>query len=121
MSKTILIIDDSPLEMQNLEKILRKKNYTLLTASSGKEGIELAKRRLPDLIIMDIVMDNMDGYEATRVLSKEEKTKNIPVIFCSSKNQKADKIWGVSQGGKGYITKPFNESSVFSELEKVSF
>lgn len=121
MSKTILIVDDSPVEIKNLQDILHKKSYVLLTASSGKQGIEMAKSKKPDLIILDIVMNDMDGFETIRQLLKEEETKAIPVVFCSSKNQKADKVWAKTQGGKGYITKPFSEAEVWEELNKIGF
>lgn len=119
MVQKVLIVDDSPAELQNLQTILTKRNLQITTANSGKQAVEIAKSTIPDLIFMDIVMGEMDGFEALRALQKEEETKAIPVIFVSSKNQKADKVYAKAKGAKGYVTKPYTEEEIFEQLDSI--
>lgn len=112
----VLIVDDSPTDLMNLKSIVETKGVRTITATSGKEAIEKAKKEAPDLIFMDIIMDNMDGYSACRELKSEAATKDIPVVFVSSKNQKADIMWAKKQGGRAMITKPYSPSDIVAEM-----
>jgi len=112
----VLIVDDSPTDLMNLKNIVEGKGIRAVTASSGKEAIEKAKNESPDLIFMDIIMDNMDGYSACREIKAEASTKNIPVVFVTSKNQKADIMWAKKQGGRALVTKPYTESDITAEM-----
>lgn len=116
--KKILVVDDSTPELLNLQKIISEAGYLVVTATSGRESIDKAKAESPDLIFMDIVMDAMDGYQACRELTQDEKTKDIPVVFVTSKNQKADRMWAELQGGKALITKPYTPDQILDQISR---
>jgi len=112
----ILVVDDSNIELSNIKNILSQTGCTILSASNGKEALEIAGQEKPDIIFMDIIMPDMDGYEATRRLNNNSDTREIPIIFVSSKSQKADKLWAQMQGGKGYVTKPYTPDKIIEQL-----
>lgn len=114
--KRILIVDDSPTERHILTQLLTGNGYEISTAESGDEGIERAKQIMPDLIIMDVVMPGTNGYQATRALSKDDATKSIPVIICTTKNQETDKLWGMRQGAHDYVTKPVDGAALLAKI-----
>ncbi|MCF8151961.1 MAG: response regulator [Burkholderiaceae bacterium] len=114
--KTILIVDDSPTERHILSEMLASAGYEISTADSGDEGIERAKQLMPDLVLMDVVMPGTNGFQATRALSKDEATKNIPVIMCTSKNQETDRVWGMRQGAHDYVTKPVDGPALLAKI-----
>ncbi len=114
--KTILIVDDSPTERHILTELLTGAGYVTSTAESGDEGVERAKQLMPDLVVMDVVMPGTNGYQATRALSKDDATKDIPVIMCTTKNQETDKIWGMRQGAKDYVTKPVDGPTLLAKI-----
>jgi twitching motility two-component system response regulator PilH len=111
----ILIVDDSPSQLMGIRRIVEKLGHDALTAEDGAAGVEAAKREIPDLILMDVVMPNLNGFQATRSISREATTKHIPVILVTTKDQDTDRMWGLRQGAKAYITKPFSETEL-SEL-----
>ena len=111
----ILIVDDSPSQLMGIRRIVEKLGHDALTAEDGAAGVEAAKREIPDLILMDVVMPNLNGFQATRSITREPTTKHIPVILVTTKDQDTDRVWGMRQGAKAYITKPFSESAL-SEL-----
>jgi len=113
----ILIVDDSPTEIHVLRTILEKNGYSVSSASSGEEGIARAKNEHPDIILMDVVMPGMNGFQASRQLTQDPETSNIPVIIVSTKDQETDRVWGLRQGAKDYITKPAKEKEL---LEKIT-
>jgi len=112
----ILIADDSPTEIFVVKKMLEKHNHQVITAEDGIQAVDLTLSKKPALIIMDVVMPNLNGFQATRRLSKDPITKNIPIIIVSSKNQETDKLWGFRQGAKGYLCKPVNEDQLLAEI-----
>jgi len=112
----ILIADDSPTEIFVVKKMLEKHNHQVISAEDGLQAIEMALSKKPDLIIMDVVMPNLNGFQATRRLSKDPTTLDIPIIIVSSKNQETDKLWGFRQGAKGYLCKPVNEDQLLTEI-----
>jgi len=114
--KNILVVDDSPTDVHLLREILTRNGYTVTSAASGEEAIAKSKSDRPDLIVMDIVMPGMSGFEATRTITRDPETSHIPVIICSTKGQETDKAWGLRQGAKDYMVKPIQESVL---LEKV--
>jgi twitching motility two-component system response regulator PilH len=89
-----------------------------LTAKDGIEGVEVAKAELPDLILMDVVMPNINGFQATRQITKNPSTSHIPVIIVTTKDQETDRIWGARQGAKGYVTKPADEDTLMETINK---
>ena len=117
MSKKVLIVDDSPVELANLRSLLNDHGYNTVTASTGKEAIERALVELPNLILLDIMMPEMDGYDACRRLRADPKTKMIPVVFVSSKNQKADQLWATMQGAKALVGKPYTPEQILQTVK----
>ena len=115
--RSVLVVDDSDTELTNIKSIVGDAGCIVLSASSGLEAVEIAKREKPDIIFMDIIMPDMDGYEATRKLNNDPSTRDIPIVFVSSKSQKADKLWAQMQGGKGYVTKPYTADKIISQLK----
>lgn len=115
-TKTILIVDDSPTERHILSQMLLGGGYEVRTAESGDEGIELARKIKPDVILMDVVMPGTNGFQATRSLSRDEATKHIPVILCTTKDQETDKVWGMRQGAQDYITKPVDGPALLAKI-----
>ncbi|MFK8011396.1 MAG: PleD family two-component system response regulator [Marinicellaceae bacterium] len=118
MSLKILVVDDSQTDRDKLTSIVNSKGYMVVTANTGAEGIELAKKEMPDLIFLDIVMPGESGYGACRTIKKDPITKDIPVYFVTSKNQKADHVMGGMQGASGHIGKPFSEDEILQVLAK---
>lgn len=108
----ILIVDDSPSQLMGIRRIVEKLGHDALTAEDGAAGVEAAKREIPDLILMDVVMPNLNGFQATRSITREATTKHIPVILVTTKDQDTDRMWGLRQGAKAYITKPFSETEL---------
>lgn len=115
----ILVIDDSMTDFMYVKNILIKGGYDVSHAISGEEGIELAKVSQPDCILMDVVMPKMNGFQATRALSRDVKTSDIPVIVLSSKSQKTDFVWAQRQGAKDYLVKPADPKSLLSKLKSI--
>ena len=113
----ILIVDDSPTEVHVMKKALEKSGYQTATAQDGAEGVRMAREMTPDLIFMDVVMPGVNGYQATRTLANDPKTKTIPIIMVTSKGQETDKIWGLRQGAKDYVTKPIGESDLLEKIK----
>ncbi|MBS7325999.1 MAG: response regulator [Gammaproteobacteria bacterium] len=115
----VLIVDDSPTEVYKLATMLEKNGHQVLKADNGADGVALAKKELPDAILMDIVMPGLNGFQATRQLTKEPTTAHIPVIIVTTKDQETDKVWGKRQGARGYLTKPVEEAVLISALAEV--
>ncbi len=113
----VLIVDDSPTEIHVLSTILEKLGHSVTTASNGEDGIAKAKAEKPDLILMDVVMPGMNGFQATRQLTKDDDTAGIPIIIVTTKDQETDRVWGLRQGAKDYLTKPVEEGVL---VEKIS-
>lgn len=103
----ILICDDSQTDLMNLKNALEGTNCIVLTATNGEEAVKKAKAERPDVIFLDIVMPGMDGFAACRTLRNDPDTKQIPVIFVSTKHQKADRVWAQMQGARDLIAKPY--------------
>jgi len=115
--RKILIVDDSSTNRHVLFEMLARHGYRCILAESGREAIEKAKTEKPDMVLMDVVMPDMDGYQATRAITRDEATKHIPVILCTSKDQETDRLWGLRQGAKNYVVKPVEEKDL---LEKIT-
>ena len=112
----ILIIDDSPTETHKLTTMLEKNGYSVDNAENAKKGVALAKASKPDLILMDVVMPGLNGFQATRHLSRAAETSTIPVIIVSTKDQDTDKVWGMRQGARAYLVKPVSESQLLKTV-----
>ena len=114
--KNILVVDDSPTDRQYLSDLLSKHGYKVTSAASAEEALAKVKQARPDLVLMDVVMPGQNGFQATRTLTTEEATKNIPVIICSTKGQETDKVWGLRQGAKDYIVKPVKQADLLAKI-----
>jgi len=115
----ILIVDDSPTEIHVLKTMLEKNGFETVTATSGEEGIEAARAQKPDVILMDVVMPGLNGFQATRQLTRDPETSSIPVIIVTTKDQETDRVWGLRQGAKDYVTKPAQESDLVGKIKSV--
>jgi len=115
----ILIVDDSPTEMYKLAAMLEKNGHEVYKAENGADGVALAKQEQPDAVLMDIVMPGLNGFQATRQLTKSAETQHIPVIIVTTKDQETDRVWGKRQGAKDYLTKPIDESTLIKTLNAV--
>ncbi len=115
----ILVVDDSPTETHIISSALEKQGHRISVAVDGKDGVEKATQTLPDLILMDVVMPELNGFQATRQLTKQPETSKIPVIMVTTKDQKTDRMWAERQGAKGYITKPFNDDELIQEVNRL--
>jgi twitching motility two-component system response regulator PilH len=114
--RSILVVEDSPTDQKYLTDILVRKGYDVSTAESGEEAIAKARQLQPDLVLMDIVLPGQNGYQATRELSKDARTKHIPVIICSTKSQETDRVWGLRQGARDYIVKPVSQADLLAKI-----
>lgn len=117
--KTILVIDDSKTDFLYVKNILDHGGYKVAYASSGRDGIEAAKKLKPDCILMDVVMPKMNGFQATRAISREVETAQIPVLMLSSKSQQTDKVWAERQGAIDYLVKPADPKTLLIRLRKL--
>jgi twitching motility two-component system response regulator PilH len=115
----ILIVDDSPSQLMGMKRIVEKLGHETVTAEDGAAGVEAARRELPDLILMDVVMPNLNGFQATRQITKDPETAHIPVVLVTTKDQETDKVWGMRQGAKAYLTKPFSETQLIDTIRKL--
>ena len=116
---TVLIVDDSPTEVHVLKKMLETGGYSTLTANDGDEGIDVARSHRPDVVLMDVVMPGLNGFQATRMLARDPDTADIPVIIVSTKDQETDRTWGLRQGAKHYLVKPVTEQELLAKVEEV--
>jgi twitching motility two-component system response regulator PilH len=114
----ILIVDDSPTERQVLESMLESAGHDVVQADNGDMGVELAKAVRPDVILMDVVMPGLNGFQATRKIKRDPDTANIPVLMCTTKDQPTDKVWGMRQGASSYLTKPIVAQDLLEKIQE---
>jgi len=114
--RSILIVDDSPTDRQYLCDMLARNGFKVSTAESAEDALVRVKELRPDLVLMDVVMPGQNGFQATRTLSRDEGTKDIPVILCTSKGQETDKVWGMRQGARDYIVKPVVQADLLAKI-----
>lgn len=112
----ILVVDDSTTQLSGITKMLVKQGHDVITAADGEKGIEKAASEMPDLILMDVVMPGLNGFQATRQITKNPDTKHIPVIMLTSKDQETDRVWAERQGASGYVTKPPKEGDLLEQI-----
>ena len=114
--KKVLIVDDSATDREFLKALLAKNGFNVSTAESAEDAMVKVKQSKPDLVLMDVVLPGQNGFQATRTLTRDEATKNIPVILCTSKNQETDRVWGLRQGARDYIVKPINQAELLAKI-----
>jgi twitching motility two-component system response regulator PilH len=115
----ILTVDDSKVDLINIQNILTDAGYQVITATSGQEAIDKAKAEKPDLIFLDVVMQEMDGYHVCRELTHQDGTKGIPIVFVTAKGQKADRVWAEMTGAKGLVQKPYTPEQIIEQVNQL--
>ena len=115
----ILVIDDTSSHCQTIARMLQRHGFEVLTTTDANEGIEMAIESKPDLILMDVVMPGLNGFEATRQLTSKLETSSIPVVFLSSKDKTTDRHWGLKQGAKEYLAKPIQEPALLDAVQRI--
>lgn len=109
---TVLLIEDNPTQMELIDSYLRKGGHTVIRVTNAKDAVNKAVEKNPDLIITDVVMPGLSGFELCRKFKNTPATANIPIIICSSKDKEIDRLWGMRQGAKAYLTKPFTQEQL---------
>jgi len=115
----ILIIDDSPTDVRVLTTLLEKHGHRVSSAGSAEDGIAAAKRERPDVVLMDVIMPGMNGFQATRTLSRDNDTSSIPIVIVTTKSMETDRVWGLRQGAKDFLTKPVSEQELLSRIQNL--
>lgn len=115
----ILLIEDSPTDTAVLTRLLERHGHQVLASTSAEDGIEVCKKELPDVVLMDVVLPGMNGFQATRALSREPATKAIPVLIVSTKGMETDRAWGMRQGAVDYVVKPPREDDLLERINKL--
>ena len=113
----ILVVDDSPTLLSGTTKILESAGHVVVPAVSGEEGIAKSLIEKPDLIVMDVVMPGISGFQATRQISTDDETKHIPIVMLTTKDQETDKVWAKRQGAKDYVVKPPEKKELLSKID----
>ncbi len=117
---TILVVEDTPSEMELMSHYLRESGYSVINAVSAKDALNLAIEQKPDVIVTDVVMPGMSGFELCRSLKKHPATEKVPIVICTSKNQEIDRLWGMRQGADAYVTKPFTREQLIRAVKLVA-
>ncbi|HVC18064.1 MAG TPA: response regulator [Rhodanobacter sp.] len=115
----IFIIDDSPTDVRVFTTLLERAGHQVVAVSSAEEGIERVRNDLPDLVIMDVIMPGMNGFQATRTLTRDSATQNIPVLIITTKSMETDRVWGLRQGARDFLTKPVGEKELLARIQKL--
>ena len=113
----ILVVDDSKTELYYLSDLLGKKGFAVRTAENGEEALRRLAEEKPDLILMDVVMPGQNGFQLTRSISRDPRYADVPIIMCTSKNQETDRVWGMRQGARDYITKPVDQTELMGKIK----
>jgi len=120
LTKTVLIVEDTASQMELMSHYLRESGYSVISAVSAKEAIAKANEKAPDVIVTDVVMPGMSGFELCRSLKRNPATVNVPIVICTSKNQEIDRLWGMRQGADAYVTKPFTRDQLVRTVQMVA-
>ncbi|WP_426688939.1 response regulator [Rhodanobacter ginsengiterrae] len=115
----ILIIDDSPTDVRVFTTLLERAGHQVTAVSAAEDGIERVRADLPDLVIMDVIMPGMNGFQATRTLTRDPKTQNVPIVMITTKSMETDRVWGLRQGARAFITKPVNEKELLACINEL--
>lgn len=116
---TVLVVEDSVTQREMISDLLRDSGLNVTVATDGVEALEFIQDRCPDLVVLDIVMPKMNGYEVCRRLKADPKTQNVPVVMCSSKGEEFDRYWGMKQGADAYIAKPFQPKELIGTVKQL--
>ena len=116
---TILVVEDTPSEMELMRHYLQESGCMVISAITAQEALDKAIKQTPDVIVTDVVMPGMSGFELCRSLKKQPETQNVPIVICTSKNQEIDRLWGMKQGADAYLTKPFTREQLVQSVMAV--
>jgi twitching motility two-component system response regulator PilH len=116
---TVLVVEDSVTQREMIKDLLKGSGLNVTVASDGVEALEQIQGAAPDLVVLDIVMPRMNGYEVCRRLKSDPKTQNVPVVMCSSKGEEFDRYWGMKQGADAYIAKPFQPTELVGTVKQL--
>ncbi|MEX8498195.1 MAG: PleD family two-component system response regulator [Leptothrix ochracea] len=114
--QSILLVDDSKTELYVLSELLTKRGFRVRTAENGNDAMRRISEEKPDLILMDVVMPGLNGFQLTRAITRDPRYADVPVIMCTSKNQETDKVWGMRQGARDYVVKPINPDELLRKI-----
>ena len=117
--RNVLIVDDSKTELMYLSDMLKKAGFAVTTAENAEDAQRKLDQGKPDLILMDVVMPGQNGFQLTRAISRDPRFTDVPIIMCTSKNQETDRVWGMRQGAKAYLTKPVNEGALIKLVKEL--
>ena len=115
----ILIIDDSPTDVRVFTTLLERAGHRVSSAGSAEQGIEMARRLRPDLVIMDVIMPGMNGFQATRALTRDPATQDVPILIITTKSMETDRVWGLRQGARDFLTKPVGEKELLARIQNL--
>ncbi|NMF84773.1 response regulator [Nodosilinea sp. P-1105] len=119
LTGTILVVEDTPSEMELMVHYLRDSGCTVISAATAQEALDKAAQHHPDVIVTDVVMPGMSGFELCRSLKKQSETAHVPIVICTSKNQDIDRLWGMRQGADAYLTKPYTRDQLIQAVTAV--
>ena len=117
--QTILVVDDSPTALQLISEPLTANGYQVITASDGEEALMRARQEMPNLIVLDIILPKLNGFQVCRQLKTDPATEGLKILLLSSKNQDSDKFWGEKQGADAYVTKPFEDEELLAGIRQL--
>ena len=115
--KKVLVVDDSKTELMFLTDLLTKNGFTVKTAENAEDAFRRLAEEKPELILMDVVMPGQNGFQLTRAISRDPLYSDVPIMICTSKNQETDRVWGMRQGARDYITKPVNAGELMAKIK----
>jgi len=118
--QNVLVVDDSKTELMFLSELLRKNGFSVRTAENADEAMQQLETAKPDLILMDVVMPGQNGFQLTRAISRNPQFADVPIIMCTSKNQETDRVWGMRQGARDYVTKPVDAAELLAKIKALS-
>lgn len=113
----VLVVDDSKTEIMYMTDLLTKNGFTVRSAENAEDAFRRLAEEKPDLILMDVVMPGQNGFQLTRAISRDPQFSDVPIIMCTSKNQETDRVWGMRQGARDYITKPVNAAELMAKIK----
>ncbi|MEM1308662.1 MAG: response regulator [Cyanobacteria bacterium P01_H01_bin.153] len=119
LTATVLVVEDTPSEMELMSHYLRASGCVVMSATSAQQALNMAAQQRPDVIVTDVVMPGMSGFELCRSIKKEPATANVPIVICTSKNQDIDRLWGMRQGADAYVTKPYTQEELVQAVSSV--
>jgi len=118
--KKVLVVDDSKTELMFMTDLLQKNGFSVKTAENAEEAFRRLAEEKPDLILMDVVMPGQNGFQLTRAITRDPLYADVPIIMCTSKNQETDRVWGMRQGARDYITKPVDQDELMVKIKALS-